>query len=32
VIYVSTPSGDFRKYDSRNGQDTLIHQGTRGRE
>ncbi len=32
VIYVSTPSGDFRKYDSRTGQDTLIHQGTRGRE
>lgn len=28
-IYVSTPSGDFRKYDSRTGEDTLIQQGTR---
>ena len=32
MIYVSTPSGDFRSYDSRTGQDLLIHQGTRGRE
>lgn len=30
VIYVSTPSGDFRKYDSATRQDTLIQQGTRG--
>ncbi|MGY0561050.1 DUF4329 domain-containing protein [Luteimonas sp. A277] len=29
VIYVSTPSGDFRKYDSATRQDTLIHEGTR---
>ena len=29
VIYVSTPSGDFRKYDSATKQDTLIHEGTR---
>lgn len=32
VIYVSTPSGDFRKYDSANGADTVIHEGTRGRD
>lgn len=32
VIYVSTPSGDFRKYDSATRQDTVIQEGTRGRE
>ncbi|MCD9033216.1 DUF4329 domain-containing protein [Luteimonas sp. Y-2-2-4F] len=29
VIYVSTPSGDFRKYDSATREDTVIQQGTR---
>ena len=29
VIYVSTPSGDFRKYDSATKQDTVIQEGTR---
>lgn len=29
VIYVSTPSGDFRKYDSATRQDTVIQEGTR---
>lgn len=29
VIYVSTPSGDFRKYDSATRLDTVIQQGTR---
>src|SRR5699024_5299114 len=32
VIYVSTPSGDFRKYDSATRQDTVIQEGTRGQE
>lgn len=32
MIYVSTPSGDFRGYDGRTGQETLLHEGTRGRE
>ena len=32
VIYVSTPSGDFRKYDSATRQDTVIQEGTRGRD